>query len=114
MKALDLIFIGIAGSVVALHRETGEQAWAVHLKGSDFVNVVLENGKLLATCRGEVFCLNPVDGMALWHNPLKGLGRGLATIASEGSLEGALAAVQAEKHRRDQQAADSGTVAAVT
>ena len=43
MKSLDLIFIGIKGSVVALNRGTGEQVWATHLKGADFVNVLQES-----------------------------------------------------------------------
>ena len=41
MKTSDLVFIGIKGSVVALDRATGQQVWATHLKGSDFVNVVV-------------------------------------------------------------------------
>ena len=75
MKTSDLIFIGIKGSVVALYRNTGEQAWATHLKGMDFVNLVLEDDKLLATCAGELFCLDALSGTGLWHNPLKGFGR---------------------------------------
>jgi len=44
MKTSDLVFIGIKASVVALDRATGQQVWATHLKGSDFVNVVVQNG----------------------------------------------------------------------
>lgn len=29
MKTLELVFVGIKGSVVALNRETGEQVWAI-------------------------------------------------------------------------------------
>jgi hypothetical protein len=29
---------------------------------------------VIATCYGEVFCLDPLTGAALWHNRLKGLG----------------------------------------
>ena len=105
MKSSELIFIGIKGSVVALNRATGAQVWADHLKGSDFVNVVVEDGKLYATTSGEVFCLDPLTGEGLWHNPLKGYGTGLATIASENSLRDSLTTVLAEKRRRDEQAA---------
>ena len=80
MKISDLIFIGIKGSVIALDRATGEQVWATHLKGYDFVNVLVENGTLFATCYGEVFCLNPLTGEGLWHNRLKGLGTGLVRV----------------------------------
>jgi len=107
MKTSDLIFIGIKGSVVALNRGTGEQVWVTHLKGSDFVNVVLQNEVLLASCCGEIFCLNPVTGDGLWHNPLKGFGLGLATIATEQAPGSGLAPVLAQKRRRDEEAAAS-------
>ena len=112
MKTSELIFIGIKGSVIALDRATGQQVWATHLKGSDFVNVVLQDGAVLASCRGEIFCLDPLTGAAMWHNPLKGFGMGLATIATESSPGGSNTPVQAEKRRRDQQAAAAGAGAA--
>ena len=101
MKISDLVFIGIKGSVVALDRATGEQVWATHLKSFDFVNVLLEDGAVLASCCGEVFCLDPLTGNALWHNPLKGFGRGLATIATEHDPGTGNAPVLAENQRRD-------------
>ena len=82
MKTSELVIIGIKGSVVALNRATGQQEWATHLKGSDFVNVVVQDGTVLASCYGEIFCLDPFTGDARWQNPLKGLGRGLATIVT--------------------------------
>ena len=111
MKISDLVFIGIKGSVVALNRAAGEQVWATHLKGSDFVNVVLQDDAVLATCYGEVFCLEPLTGNALWHNPLKGFGTGLATIATAGTAQNGAATALAEKRRRDAEAA--AAVAAV-
>ena len=101
MKISDLVFIGIKGSVLALNRVTGQQVWAIHLKGMDFVNVVLEVGAVLASCCGEIFCLEPLTGNALWHNPLKGFGRGLATIATEHNPGTGNTPVLAEKQRRD-------------
>jgi len=104
----DLIYIGIKGSVVALDRATGAQAWSTHLKSNGFVNVLLENGRLFALSAGEVFCLNPLTGDGIWHNPLKGFGLGLATMttdATQGTAnQTALAAQQAED-----EAAASGT-----
>ena len=108
MKTSDLVFIGIKGSVVALNRATGERVWATHLKGSDFVNVVLQEGAILASCYGEIFCLDPFTGEARWHNPLKGFGTGLATIATDN------ATVLAAKRRYDEQAAAAATTAACT
>jgi outer membrane protein assembly factor BamB len=114
MKTSELIFIGIKGSVIALHRGTGQQVWATHLKGSDFVNVVVQSEMLLASCYGEIFCLDPLTGDALWHNPLKGFGTGLATIATAPNWGDGHAPVLAEKRRRDEQTAASGAVVATT
>jgi outer membrane protein assembly factor BamB len=110
MKTSDLVFIGIKGSVLALDRATGQQVWATHLKGSDFVNVVIQDGAVLASCYGEIFCLDPLTGDALWHNPLKGFGLGLATIATEYNAGSGNAPALAEKQRRD--AAASAAAAA--
>jgi outer membrane protein assembly factor BamB len=115
MKISDLVFIGIKGSVLALNRSTGQQEWATHLKGSDFVNVVLENEVLFACCYGEIFCLDPLSGDGIWHNPLKGFGRGLATIATQQHPNAGNSQALAEQHRSDeQQAASAGGVAATS
>ena len=114
MKTAQLIFIGIKGSVVALNRATGQQVWTTRLKGSDFVNVVLQDGVVLASCCGEIFCLDPLTGNGMWHNPLKGFGTGLATIATENSQGDGNAPVLAEKRRRDEEAAASSAAVAAT
>ncbi len=108
MKTSDLIFIGIKGSVIALNRATGEQVWATHLKGSSFVTVVLEDGMVLASCNGEVFCLDPLNGNGRWHNRLAGFGTGLASIASLQNPRPGVDASMAETDRRDQEAAAGG------
>ena len=43
MAQSSLIYIGIAGTVVALDRTTGTEVWRSDLKGNDFVNVALQN-----------------------------------------------------------------------
>jgi hypothetical protein len=50
MAQSSLIFIGMAGTVVALDRATGTEVWRSELKGNDFVNVALQDGDLYA-CR---------------------------------------------------------------
>ena len=107
MKSSELVFIGIRGSVVALNRVTGEQVWATHLKGSDFVNVVVDKGMVFASCYGEIFCLDPLTGNGRWHNRLKGFGTGLATIAGEENPADRNTPVLAEKRRRDEAAASA-------
>ncbi len=109
MRTSELVFVGIGKSVVALNRATGELVWARRLKGYDFVNVVLDDGRIFATSRGEIFCLDPLSGDVLWHNPLKGFGVGLATIATETGAGSGPTTVLAEKQRRDQAVASAAT-----
>ena len=113
MKTEQLIFVGIKGSVVALDRATGQQVWATHLKGYDFVNVLVEKDAILASCRGEIFCLEPLTGRGIWHNPLKGFGMGLTTIATTQTGPDSNAAMVAEKRRRDAEAEAAGAAAVV-
>jgi len=112
MKTPQLLYVGIKGSVVALNRANGEQVWATHLKGSEFVNVLVEDGAVLASCFGEVFCLEPLTGKGLWHNGLKGFGRGLATFATERSSTSGGLLPMAERRRRDEEAAAAAAAAA--
>src|SRR5215471_6210395 len=113
MKTTDLIYVGIGGSVVALERTTGERVWVTHLKGRNFVNVLVDDGKILATCGGEIFCLDPFTGDGVWHNPLKGLGTGLTTIATASQSQGVAAPAAAEQQIRDEQAASSAAAVMV-
>jgi len=112
MKTSDLVFIGNKGSVVALNRTTREPMWVTRLKGADFVNIVVQNDAVLASCYGEIFCLDPLTGAGRWQNPLKGFGVGLATIATAGNLGNGNASVLAAKSRRDEEAAAAATTAA--
>jgi glucose dehydrogenase len=67
-----LLFVGIKNAVVALDEKTGYEVWR----------------------------LDPETGAFIWHNELKGLGRGLLSLAStrapgpQSNLQ-AIAAVQA-------------------
>ena len=107
MPSSKVIYVGIKGSVVALEAATGRQLWATHLVGQGFVNVVLDGAKLYATSYGEIFCLDPKTGNGLWHNELKGFGRGLATIASETITPGTLVSLVEEIQRQEAAAASA-------
>jgi outer membrane protein assembly factor BamB len=107
----DVVFIGIKGTVLALDRRTGGNLWTTHLKGGDFVNLVLDGRDLLATTKGEVFCVDPSSGQIKWNNPLRGLGWGLATIATADSSS---TAAMAEHRRREQSSDAAATTTAAT
>ena len=105
------IFIGIRGKVVALDRETGQQLWKAELKGSDFVNVMLDVDRVIAATKGEVFCLDAATGQLWWRNELPGEGRGLVTIATAFGSASAMPPFL-EKQRRDEAASTAAVVAA--
>ena len=101
-----LVFVGIKDSVLALDERTGDEVWRAELRASDYVSVFWDGESLFAANSGEVWRLDPRSGQLIWHNELKGLGRGLVSLAStrrpSTSVDTGLAA---EKKRREAQAA---------
>ena len=56
---------------------------ARYKSSASLVDVFRDAEGLFATCAGELFALDPGDGRLLWHEPLKGLGMGFVTVASD-------------------------------
>ncbi len=106
-----LIFVGIKNAVVALDDRTGGEVWRAELHSSDYVTVLWDGEALLAANAGEVWRLDPARGDVLWHNELKGMGRGLVSLASSRRPAGTTAATDlaAEKRRRDAAASAAAT-----
>ena len=101
-----LIFVGVKNSVVALDDRTGNEVWRVYLKSGEYVTILWDGEVLLAANAGEVWRLDPATGDQIWHNELKGFGRGLISLAS--SRRPGLTSemdLASQKRRRDQQAA---------
>lgn len=78
----DLLFVGIRNVVVALDQGDGTEAWRAQLKGGDFVTVLWDGENLFAANDGEVFRLDPASGAIVWTNPMKGLRKGVVSLAS--------------------------------
>jgi len=105
------IYVGIRGAVVALDHATGAVVWSVELRrGSSFVPVFHESGRVFATSGGEVTCLDAATGRIVWHNRLKGYGMGYAMIA--GAPDPVVAAVVAEMEAAAATTAAGSTAAA--
>lgn len=77
-----LVFIGIKNAVVALDEKSGYEVWRTEVRSAGFAYVVWDGASLYAASGGEVWRLDPETGGVIWHNELKGLGRGLLSIAS--------------------------------
>jgi outer membrane protein assembly factor BamB len=111
MSDSNFVFLGLNGSVIALDDTTGDQVWTTRLKGSDFVNLILNENKLYATTKGEIFCLDSGTGKILWQNPLRGMGHGLVCIAAPGSQPNLAAAIKKKKNQDDAAATAAVTAA---
>lgn len=104
------IFVGIKNCVVALDDRTGVERWRTALRSSDHVAVFWDGEALVAASGGEVWRLDPERGDVVWHNALKGLGRGLVSLASSRlATANAETDLAAQKRRRDAAAANAGS-----
>lgn len=107
----SLVYLGFNSRVVALDRETGKTVWDWKSPQgrSDYVAVLLDADRVIASVRGYTYCLDPITGKQRWANELPGLGHGIPSLASIHGNTGsaAAAAVIAAK-----QAADSSSTAA--
>jgi len=101
-----LVFVGIKSSVVAIDERSGTEVWRVKLRSSDYVTVLWDGEALFAANAGEIWRLDPAHGDILWHNELKGMGRGVVSLASARLPQTSIdSTIIAEKRRRDAAAA---------
>jgi outer membrane protein assembly factor BamB len=98
------LFVGIKDSAAALDARDGTELWRTRLGGTH-VTVFWDGEQLFASAKGEVFHLDPRDGAVLWNNKLKGLGMGLATMASTRRASDSNQAVVSEMKRQADAAA---------
>jgi outer membrane protein assembly factor BamB len=105
-----LLYVGVKRSVVALDDRTGIEVWRVDLHSGDYVTVLWNGDALFAANAGEVWRLDPATGGVLWHNELKGMGRGLASlVSSRQPSDSAAADLAMAKRRLDAQSAASAS-----
>ncbi len=78
-----LVFVGFNSRIAALDRSSGEVVWKWKSpQGSGIPSLLLDGDRLIASLQGYTYCLDPATGDELWRNPLKGMGLGLACLAS--------------------------------
>jgi outer membrane protein assembly factor BamB len=103
-----LVFLGFNSYVTALDRDTGELVWSWRSpKGtSDYVALLLDGDRLIASIHGYTYCLNPLNGEQIWANPLSGYGLGIPTLVSvRGASAGSAAAHMIAQRQRESQSA---------
>lgn len=102
MTVDELVFVGLNGYALALHRDTGEIVWSNNQMKSGYVSLLLDGDRLIVSTNGYIYGLSPLTGDILWRNPLKGYGMGAPTAlvsvrgqSSQWLIEQAAAAVAA-------------------
>lgn len=107
----DLIFVGLNGYALALHRETGEIVWSNDQMHSGYVTLLLDGDRLIVSTNGYIYCLDPMTGQILWHNPLKGYGMGapasLVSIRGQSMQEVTMQAAAAQAQAASASSASS-------
>ena len=102
----QLIFIGLNGYVLALHRDSGEIVWSNDEMKKGYVTLILDGDRLMVSSNGYIYCLEPTTGKIRWHNPLKGYGQGTPTsLVSTRSQVSQAAVLQMAASIQAQQAA---------
>lgn len=99
----DLLFVGFNRRVIALDKRTGDTIWnwkAPH--GTGFVTLLVDGDILFTSVQGYTYGLDPATGQQLWYNSLKGMGTGVASLATTAvaSSHALLGAASAQAQQR--------------
>jgi outer membrane protein assembly factor BamB len=108
MTVDQLIFVGFNGRVAALDRDTGEIVWSNNQLHKGNVTFLLDGDRLIVSVKGYIYCLDPLTGQILWHNPMKGFGYGIASLAS---VRGSSMQVVVQQAAQEEEAAQSAAAA---
>jgi outer membrane protein assembly factor BamB len=111
MTVDQLIFVGFRGYAMALHRDNGEIVWCNSQMHSGYVSMLLDGDRLIVSTNGYMYCLDPLTGKILWHNPLTGYGTGVAHLVSVRGQSSQSAVVEAAEEEEAAAAASASTTA---
>lgn len=94
----DLLIVGTQGYLLTIAQATGEPVWEYKFPkplwlSAGFVNLLVDGKLLFAHCHGNVFCFDLYQGRPLWHDELKGVGFGTATLATAETTSNSLVAI---------------------
>lgn len=87
MSLQNLLFVGFNGRVIALEQRSGKLVWDWRCPkpSNQMVAVLVQGDRLFASSAGYTYCLDALNGMELWDNPLKGMGTGVPCLATADS-----------------------------
>jgi outer membrane protein assembly factor BamB len=111
MTVEQLIFVGFNGKAIALDRDTGEIVWTYNQMKGGNVTFLLDGDRLIASTNGYIYCLDPLTGQLMWHNPMKGYGTGITSLAS---VRGSSLQVIVQQAAQAEQAAHAATITSMS
>ena len=111
MTVDQLIFVGLNGYAVFLHRDTGDIVWSNNQMKSGYVTMLLDGDRLIVSTNGYIYCLDPLTGTVRWHNPLKGYGVGAPASLLSVRGQSTQSSIHQQKHKSD---SDAGSTAAMS
>ncbi len=106
----DLLFVAFNGRVVAVHRHDGSIVWEwTEGAASNYVGLLPDGDMLFVSSRGYTWALDPATGATLWHQPFKGMGIGVPSLATmRGTSSGSSgAAAETERNEAAQRSASN-------
>lgn len=109
MSRHNLLFVGFNGRVVALEQRSGELVWEWKCPkpSAQMVALLVQDDRIFASSAGYTYCLDALNGVQLWDNPLKGMGTGVPCLATTESGSSGSFLLHAQT-AADQQAAAAG------
>jgi outer membrane protein assembly factor BamB len=114
MKIDQLIFVGLNGYAVALHRDTGDIVWSNNQMKSGYVSMLLDGDRLIVSTNGYIYCLDPLTGNIRWHNPMKGYGIGSPTSLLSVRGQSTQSLLQQASHKNESDASSTATTSIIT
>ncbi len=78
----DLLFVAFNGRVFGISRYDGSIIWQWNSARSSFVTLLPDGDLLFVSANGYTWALNPATGHPLWHQPFKGEGTGVPSLAT--------------------------------
>jgi outer membrane protein assembly factor BamB len=76
---------------------------------SGYVTLLLDEDRLIVSTNGYIYCLDPINGRILWHNPMKGYGMGTPTALA--SVRGQTSYELIQQAEQASSSSDTGTTA---
>ena len=120
MHVHQLLFVGLYDRVAALDRNSGEIVWewtpkdpAKH-RTIPYTTLLVDQDQLFVSANGYTYRLDPLTGVELWANPLRGWGFAPAALATSTAASSQQVLSAAAQQQAQEAASTAATILAAT